>query len=165
MANVTFAGNPVTLVGSLPEVGAKAKDFSLVAQDLSEKTLSDFDGKIKVIAIYPSVDTGVCAAQNRQINSLFNEIEDVVVLSVSRDLPFAQKRFCAAEGLENVITLSDYKEAAFGRHYGFLIEELRLLTRGTVILDKYNVVRFVEVVPEITTEPDYNKALEVVKSL
>lgn len=163
--NVTFAGNPVTLLGTLPEVGAKAKDFSLVAQDLSPKTLSDFAGKVKVIAIYPSVDTGVCAAQNRQVNAMFNELDDVVVLSVSRDLPFAQKRFCAAEGLDSVITLSDYKEAQFGKDYGFLIDELRLLTRGTVVVDKDDVVRYVEVVPEITTEPDYDKVIELVKSL
>lgn len=165
MANVTFAGNPVSLLGDLPQVGEKAKDFSLIAQDLSAKTLADFEGKVKVIAIYPSVDTGVCAAQNRKINSQFNELDDVVVLSVSRDLPFAQKRFCAAEGLENVVTLSDYREAAFGSDYGFLIDELRLLTRGTVVLDKDNVVKYVEVVPEITTEPDYDKALEIVKAL
>lgn len=163
--NVTFAGNPVNLVGNLPKVGDKASDFSLIAQDLSAKTLSDFDGKIKVVAIYPSVDTGVCAAQNRQINTLFNALEDVVVLSVSRDLPFAQKRFCAAEGLENIITLSDYREAQFGTDYGFLINELKLLARGTVIIGKDNVVKYVEVVPEITTEPDYDKALEVLKSL
>jgi len=163
--NVTFAGNPVNLVGTLPQVGDKAPDFSLIAQDLSAKTLSDFEGKIKVIAIYPSVDTGVCAAQNRQINALFNSLEDVVVLSVSRDLPFAQKRFCAAEGLDNIITLSDYRESLFGADYGFLIDELKLLARGTVIVGKDNVVKYVEVVPEITTEPDYDKAIEVVKSL
>lgn len=163
--NVTFAGNPVNLVGSLPQVGDKATNFSLIAQDLSAKTLSDFAGKVKVIAIYPSIDTGVCAAQNRQVNSLFNDMEDVVVLSVSRDLPFAQKRFCAAEGLDNIVTLSDYREAQFGNDYGFLIDELKLHARGTVIVDKDDVVRYVEVVPEITTEPDYNKAIEVVKSL
>ena len=163
--NVTFAGNPVTLEGSLPQVGDKASDFSLVAQDLSAKTLSDYAGKIKVIAIYPSVDTGVCAAQNRQINAMFNELEDVVVLSVSRDLPFAQKRFCAAEGLDNIVTLSDYKEAKFGADYGFLINELKLLARGTVIVGKDDIVKYVEVVPEITTEPNYDKAIEVVKSL
>lgn len=165
MANVTFAGNPVNLVGSLPQVGEKAADFALIAQDLSAKSLADFDGKVKVIAIYPSIDTGVCAAQNRQVNALFNEMDDVVVLSVSRDLPFAQKRFCGAEGLENIITLSDYRAAEFGEAYGFLIDELKLLARGTVIIDKDNVVKYVEVVPEITTEPDYDKAVEVVKSL
>jgi len=165
MANVTFAGNPVNLVGSLPQVGEQAPDFTLIAQDLSAKSLADFEGKTKVLAIYPSVDTGVCAAQNRQINTLFNNMEDVVVLSISRDLPFAQKRFCAAEGLENIITLSDYRAAEFGEAYGFLIDELKLLARGTVIVDKNNVVKYVEVVPEITTEPDYDKALEVLKSL
>jgi len=165
MANVTFAGDPVNLVGSLPQVGEQAPDFTLIAQDLSAKSLADFEGKTKVLAIYPSVDTGVCAAQNRQINTLFNNMEDVVVLSISRDLPFAQKRFCAAEGLENIITLSDYRAAEFGEAYGFLIDELKLLARGTVIVDKNNVVKYVEVVPEITTEPDYDKALEVLKSL
>lgn len=162
---VKFAGNPVTLMGELPKVGSAAPEFTLIADDLSPKTLSDFDGKIKVLAIYPSIDTGVCAAQNRQVNALFNKMKDVVVLSISRDLPFAHKRFCAAEGLDNVVTLSDYRDASFGLSYGYLIDELRLLARGTVIIDKDNVVRFVEVVPEITTEPDYDKALEVVKSL
>lgn len=163
--DVKFAGNPVSLIGSLPVVGEKANDFKLVAQDLSMKSLADFEGKIKVVAIYPSIDTGVCAAQNRKMNSLFNEKDDVVVLSVSRDLPFAQKRFCGAEGLDNVVVLSDYREAEFGKDYGFLIEELRLLARGTVVIDKDNVVRLVEVVPEITTEPDYDKTIELVESL
>ncbi len=162
---IKFAGNPVTLLNELPKVGSVAPEFSLIAADLSPKTLSDFEGKIKVLAIYPSIDTGVCAAQNRQVNTLFNKMKDVVVLSISRDLPFAHKRFCAAEGLDNVVTLSDYRDAAFGVDYGYLIDELRLLARGTVVIDKDNVVRFVEVVPEITTEPDYDKALEVVKSL
>lgn len=165
MEKITFAGNPVSLIATRPVVGAKAQDFSLVAQDLSTKTLKDYAGKIKVLAIYPSVDTGVCAAQNRQVNKVFSEIDNVVVLSISRDLPFAQKRFCAAEGLDNIETLSDYKEAAFGRKYGFLIDELRLLARGTVVIDQDNVVRLVEVVPEITDEPDYDKVVEMVKSL
>lgn len=162
---VKFAGNPVSLIGELPVVGEKAKDFKLVAADLSMKSLEDYKGKVKVVAIYPSIDTGVCAAQNRQMNALFNAKEDVVVLSVSRDLPFAQKRFCGAEGLDNVVTLSDYREGDFGSDYGMLIDELRLLARGTVIIDKDDVVKYVEVVPEITTEPDYDKAISVVDSL
>lgn len=165
MKQVTFAGNPVSLLGQFPVVGATAPDFSLIAQDLSAKSLSDFEGKVKILAIYPSVDTGVCAAQNRKINTLFNEMDDVVVLSISRDLPFAQKRFCAAEGLDNIFTLSDYREAAFGKDYGFLIDELRLLARGTVVIGKDNVIKMVEVVPEITTEPEYDKILEVLKTL
>lgn len=165
MKQVTFAGNPVSLLGQLPVVGAVAPDFSLIAQDLSVKSLSDFEGKVKILAIYPSVDTGVCAAQNRKINTLYNEMDDVVVLSISRDLPFAQKRFCAAEGLDNIFTLSDYREAAFGKDYGFLIDELRLLARGTVVIGKDNVIKMVEVVPEITTEPEYDKILEVLKTL
>lgn len=165
MTQVSFAGNPVNLLGQLPVVGEKAPDFTLVAQDLTHKTLKDFDGKVKVVAIYPSVDTGVCAAQNRQINTLFDGMEDVVVLSVSRDLPFAQKRFCAAEGLDSIFTLSDYREASFGLSYGFLIDELKLLARGTVVIDKDNIVRMVEVVSEITTEPDYDMTIDLVKSL
>lgn len=163
--NIKFAGNPVSLLGDLPKIGEQAKDFNLVAVDLSMKSLKDYEGKIKVIAIYPSIDTGVCAAQNRKMNAIFNEKDNVVVLSVSRDLPFAQKRFCAAEGLDNVVTLSDYREAEFGRAYGVLIDELRLLARGTVILDENNVVRYVELVPEITTEPDYDKAIDIVEKL
>lgn len=163
---VTFAGKPVTLLGEAIKSGDKAPDFTVVRNDLSPATLKDFDGKIKVIAVYPSVDTGVCAAQNRRFNQMATQLgDDVVVLSISCDLPFAQKRFCAAEGLNNVVTLSDHKDTDFGLKYGFLIEELRLLARGTVIIDKNNIVRFVEYTPEITTEPDYDAAMETIKKL
>ena len=163
---VTFKGGAVTLLGTPPEIGDKAPGFTVLDKTLAPRTLADYAGKVKVMAVYPSVDTGVCAAQNRKFNELATKLsDDVVVLSVSCDLPFAQARFCAAEGLENVVTLSDHKDTDFGRNYGFLIEELRLLARGTVIIDKNDVVRYVEFVPEIATEPDYEAAIKVVRSL
>lgn len=163
---MTFKGGAVTLLGTPPEIGDQAPAFTVLDKTLAPRTLADYAGKVKVMAIYPSVDTGVCAAQNRKFNELATKLsDDVVVLSVSCDLPFAQARFCAAEGLENVVTLSDHKDTDFGRNYGFLIEELRLLARGTVIIDKNDVVRYVEFVPEIATEPDYEAAMKAVRSL
>ncbi len=162
---VAFKGNPVTLLGNEIKVGDKAPDFIALGSDLSPVRLSDFDGKVKVIAVYPSIDTGVCQAQNRRFNAEANNLENAVVLSISCDLPFAQNRFCAAEGLKNVITLSDHKDVDFGTKYGFLIKELRLLSRGTVVIDQQGFVKYVEYVPEIATEPDYEAALKVVKDL
>ncbi len=162
---VTFAGGPVTIVGNLVKEGDKAPNFTVLSGELKPVSLSDFAGKTVVIAVYPSIDTGVCAAQNRKFNEEANKLENTVVLSISCDLPFAQARFCGAEGLSNIITLSDHKDLDFGAKYGFVIEELRLLTRGTVIIDKEGVVRYVEHVSEITEEPDYNKAIEIAKSL
>ncbi|GAF04553.1 thiol peroxidase [Saccharicrinis fermentans] len=162
---VTFAGNPVTILGNEIKAGDKAPDFTALNNKLEPVKLSDFDGKVKIIVVYPSIDTGVCAAQNRRFNVEANNLKDVVVLSVSVDLPFAQSRFCGAEGLDSIITLSDHKELDFGEKYGFVIEELRLLTRGTVIIDKDGIVKYIEHVPEITNDPDYEKALEVAKSL
>jgi thiol peroxidase len=166
MATVKFKGNTTPLSGTEVKVGVIAPDFALTANDLSEKHLNDYAGKIKVIAVYPSIDTPVCATQNRQFNKIAAGLSsEVVVLSVSVDLPFAQTRFCAAEGIDRVITLSDHKATDFGLKYGFLIEPLRLLARGTVIIDKENVVRFVEYVPEVTTEPDYDAAIAALKQL
>ena len=162
---VTFAGNPLTLLGNEIKVGDNAPDFIAVGAGLAPVKLSDFAGKTVVIAVYPSVDTGVCAAQNRRFNAEANELSDVVVLSVSCDLPFAQSRFCAAEGLENIKTISDHKDLDFGEKYGYVIKELRLLARGTVVIDKSGVVRYVEYVPEVTNEPDYEAALNILKSL
>lgn len=163
---VTFKGNPVTLVGNEVKKGDKAPDFTLLDKTLNPRTLTDYANKVKVIAVYPSIDTGICAAQNRKFNEIASTLsDDVVVLSVSCDLPFAQSRFCAAEGLNNVVTLSDHKETDFGLKYGFLIEELRLLARGTVIIDKSDVIQYVEFVPEIVTEPNYDAALAAVKSI
>lgn len=162
---VTFKGNPVTLLGKEVKVGDKAPDFTVLSSTLTPTTLADFEGKVKVIAVYPSIDTGICAAQNRRFNQEADKLKDVAVLSISVDLPFAQSRFCAAEGLNSIVTLSDHKNLDFGMKYGFVIEELRLLARGTVIIGKDNVVKYVEFVPEIAQEPDYEAALKVIKQL
>ena len=162
---ITFAGNPLTLLGNEIKVGDAAPDFNAVGQGLSPVKLSDFAGKVVVIAVYPSVDTSVCAAQNRRFNAEANNLNDVVVLSVSCDLPFAQSRFCAAEGLNNIKTISDHKDLEFGQKYGFWIKELRLLARGTVVIDKKGEVKYVEYVPEVTHEPDHEAAMNVVKNL
>lgn len=162
---ITFAGNPLTLLGNEIKVGDKAPDFTAVGAGLAPVKLSDFAGKVVIVAVYPSIDTSVCAAQNRRFNAEANNLKDVVVLSVSCDLPFAQSRFCAAEGLENIKTVSDHKDLEFGQKYGFWIKELRLLGRGTVVIDKEGIVRYAEYVPEVTHEPDYNAALAVVKGL
>jgi thioredoxin-dependent peroxiredoxin len=162
---VTFAGNPVTLTGHEIKVGDKAPEFSATNQSLEAVSLSSFAGKTVVVAIYPSIDTGICQKQNRKFNEIANSMKDLVVLSISLDLPFAQKRFCLAEGLDAIVTLSDYKEREFGNKYGFLIKELALLARGTVVIDKTGIIRLVEVVPEITTEPDYDKTLKLLGNL
>mgnify|MGYP003787184873 FL=1 len=162
---VTFVGKPVTLTGNEIKVGDKAPDFTGINQNLEPVSLSSFKGKTVVLAIYPSIDTGVCQKQNRKFNEVANSMKDVVVLSVSLDLPFAQKRFCLAEGLDSIITLSDHKEREFGNKYGFLIKELALLARGTVIIDKEGIVQLVEIVPEIATEPDYDTALSLLEKL
>jgi thioredoxin-dependent peroxiredoxin len=162
---VTFVSNPVTLIGNAVQTGQAAPDFTAINQALEPVSLSSFKGKNVVIAIYPSIDTGVCQKQNRKFNEIASELNDVVVLSVSLDLPFAQKRFCAAEGLDKIVTLSDYREREFGNKYGFLIKELLLLARGTVIVDKAGVIQLVEIVPEITQEPNYETALDVLKKL
>lgn len=162
---VTFAGKPVTLTGNAIKVGDKAPDFKAVNQALEEVSLSSFEGKTVVVAIYPSIDTGVCQKQNHKFNEIAGSMDAVVVLSVSLDLPFAHKRYCAAEGLNNIVTLSDYKEREFGTKYGYLIKELALLARGTVVIDKTGTVRLVEIVPEITTEPDYDATLKLLNEL
>ncbi len=162
---ITFKGNPLTLLGNDVKVGDKAPDFTVLSAALAPVKLSDYDGKVRVIAVYPSIDTGVCQAQNRRFNAEATNLGDAVILSVSCDLPFAQSRFCAAEGLDKVITLSDHKDVDFGSKYGYLIKELRLLARGTVVVDKGGTVKYVEFVPEVTDEPDYDAAIEVVKGL
>lgn len=162
---VTFLNNPMPLIGKEIKVGDKAPNFIAVGAGLKPVNLSDFDGKVKVIAIYPSIDTGVCQAQNRKFNQIASEEKEVVVISISCDLPFAQGRFCATEGLNNIVTISDHKDLDFGAKYGFIMEPLRLLARGTVIIDKNNIVRFVEYVKEVTTEPDYEGALKVLSAL
>ncbi|WP_159517634.1 thiol peroxidase [Sunxiuqinia indica] len=162
---ITFKGNPLTLLGEPIKVGDKAPDFTVVGSDLSPVKLSEYDGKVRVLALYPSIDTGVCQAQNRKFNDEASNLGDAVILSISCDLPFAQNRFCAAEGLDKVITVSDHKDVDFGTKYGYLIKELRLLTRGTIVIDKDGVVKYAEIVPEVTDEPDYESAIKVIKEL
>lgn len=162
---ITFGGNPLTLLGNEIKVGDVAPEFVAVGAGLAPFKLSDVAGKTVVVAVYPSIDTGVCAAQNRRFNTEANDMKDVVVLSISCDLPFAQSRFCAAEGLTNIKTISDHKDLDFGQKYGYWIKELRLLARGTVVIDKLGIVRYVEYVSEVTHEPDYMAALTLVKSL
>lgn len=161
----TFAGNPVVLVGNEVKVGDTAPEFTASKQDLSEFHLSEVKGKNVLISVVPSVDTGVCEAQTKRFNEEASKLENTVILTISVDLPFAQKRFCAAEGIENLILLSDYKNLDFAHKYGFELEGLRLLSRGIVVLDKDGVVRHVEYTSEVTNHPDYDKALSVVKGL
>ena len=159
---ITFAGGPLTLVGPEVKVGQQAPDFTLLDNELNPKTLADFDGKVKVISVVPSLDTGVCDAQTRWFNQDVTKLsDDVVVLTVSMDLPFA--RWCGAAGVNNVITLSDHKDASFGQNYGFLIEELRLLSRGVVVINKDNKVTYVEYVPEVTNPVNFDAVLAAVK--
>jgi thiol peroxidase len=164
MATVTFKGNPVTLVGEEIKVGDTAPDFTVLANDLSPVTLKDTEGKVRIISVVPSLDTGVCDAQTRKFNEEAAKLEDVVVLTVSMDLPFAQKRWCAAAGLENVMTASDHRDASFGEAYGVLMKELRLLARSVFVIDSNNKVTYAEYVPEGTTHPQYEAALEAAKA-
>ncbi len=165
MANITFKGNPIHTVGNLPEVGTQAKEFTLVNSDLSEKKLSDYQGKKVVLNIFPSIDTGVCAASARHFNQDATSLENTVVVNVSRDLPFALSRFCAAEGLDNVDVLSDFR-GSFGEDYGVTLEDSPLhglLSRAVVVLDENGKVVYTEQVPEIGQEPNYADALAAVK--
>ena len=163
---VTFAGNPLTLLGNPIKVGDKAPNFTLVDKDLKEVALSDFAGKVKIISVTPSLDTPVCDLQARRFNDEAQALSDaVVVLNVSVDLPFAIARYCADAGLDRVKALSDHREAAFGMSYGVLIKGLRLLARSIFVIDKANVIRYQEIVPEVTHHPDYDRALAEAKKL
>ncbi|MBC3759693.1 thiol peroxidase [Hyunsoonleella sp. SJ7] len=163
MANITLGGTPVETSGSLPKVGTQIKDFLLVATDMSTKSLTDFKGKKLVLNIFPSVNTSVCATSVRQFNTEANELDNTVVLCISRDLPFAQKQFCAAEGLDNVVMLSDFKTGQFGKDYGVMFTSGAfdaLLSRSVVVADASGKVLYSEQVPETGEEPNYKAALE-----
>lgn len=160
---VHFQGNPVSVAGKLPQQGEQAKAFSLVAKDLSDVALSSFAGKRKVLNIFPSIDTGVCATSVRKFNQLASGLDNTVVLCISADLPFAQSRFCGAEGLSNVITLSTLRNADFLENYGVGIADgalKGLAARAVVVIDENDTVVFSELVNEITNEPDYEAALQ-----
>jgi len=162
MASITLGGNPINTNGSLPQVGTKAADFQLVKNDLSVATLADFTGSKLVLNIFPSIDTGTCATSVRTFNAKASALENTKVLCISRDLPFAQKRFCGAEGLENVVNLSDFKEGSFGKNYGLEIIDgplAGLHSRVVIIVDENGVVKYTEQVTEIANEPNYDAAL------
>lgn len=164
--NVTFLGNPLTLEGSLPAIGQPVPDFTALDNGLAPVAIRSFRGKVVVISVVPSLDTPVCDTQTRRFNQAATGFSpDVVVLTLSMDLPFAQKRWCGAAGVDRVVTLSDHRDAGFGKACGLLIRELRLLSRAVLVLDREGVVRYVQVLDEITHEPDYEAALEAVRAL
>ena len=163
MANITLKGNEFNTIGNLPELGNKAPDFSLTAGDLSLKSLSDYSGKNIILNIFPSIDTGTCASSVREFNKKSTDLENTVVLCISRDLPFAQARFCGAEGIDNVITLSDFAKGSFGKNYGLTIENgplAHLHSRAIVIINAEGNIIYKEQVAEIADEPDYEAALK-----
>lgn len=157
---VTMKGNPVTLLGNEVKSGDKAPDFTVLTGDLQQYSLKDAGNQVKIISVVPSLDTGVCEMQTIRFNQEAQNLKDAVILTISVDLPFAQQRFCSAHSIGNVVTLSDHKDLSFGLNYGFVMEESRLLSRGIVVLDRDNNVRYVEYVNEVTDHPDYEKALE-----
>ena len=164
MASITLGGNPIHTNGELPTVGSKATDFKLVKTDLGTASLADFAGSKVVLNIFPSVDTGTCAASVRKFNEKASTLANTKVLCISRDLPFAQKRFCGAEGLENVINLSDFKDGSFGKNYGLEITDgplAGLHSRVVIVLDENGTILHTEQVNEIADEPNYEAALAV----
>jgi len=166
MATVTFLNNPINLAGNLPAVGSTAPDFALVDKDLNNVGLANFAGKRKVLNIVPSLDTPVCAASTRRFNSEAGNLPDTVVLVISADLPFAQARFCGAEGLNNVVTLSTLRGSRFMDDYGVRIADSALAgltARAVIVLDANNRVTYTQLVPEISHEPDYTAALAALK--
>ena len=165
MSNITLKGNEVHTLGNLPSVGSSVRDFALVDSGLAVKTLSDFEGKKKVFNIFPSIDTGTCAASARKFNEEASNLNNTIVINVSKDLPFALGRFCAAEGLNNVETLSDFR-SSFGDDYEVTITDSPLkglLSRAVIVTDENNKVVYTEQVSEIADEPNYNAALEALK--
>jgi thiol peroxidase len=164
MANITLGGNPTSTCGELPEIGNKAPEFYLTATDMSTKNLESYTGKKIVMNIFPSVDTGVCATSVRKFNEKATGLNNTIVLCISRDLPFAQKRFCGAEGISNVEMLSDFKDGGFGMNYGVMIEEgafSKLHARAIVVLNETGNVIHTELVPEIGQEPNYDAVYSV----
>jgi thiol peroxidase len=163
---ITFKGNPFTLIGPELKVGDKAPDFAVVDNGLAPVSLASSAGKVRIISAVPSLDTPVCDAETRRFNQEAAGLPgDVVVLTISLDLPFAQKRWCGAAGVEKVTTLSDYRDRSFGQNYGVLIKELLLLTRAIFVVDAQDVIRYIQIVPEVTSEPDYAAVIAAAKVL
>ena len=165
-AAVTMRGNPLTLVGNELNVGEPAPDIEVLDNDLNPVKLSNYKGKVCIVSTVPSLDTPVCDMETRRFNQeAANLGPDVAILTISTDLPFAQKRWCGAAGVDNVVTLSDHRDATFGEAYGVLIKELRLLARAVFVVDKEGVIRYSQLVPEIAEEPDYDAVIAAVKGL
>ncbi|WP_415718981.1 thiol peroxidase [Maridesulfovibrio sp.] len=163
---ITFKGNPLTLLGNEIKVGDEAPEFTATDNELGPKTLADFKGKVLILSAVPSLDTPVCDMETRRFNNEAASLgEDVKILTLSMDLPFAQARWCGAAGVEAVQTLSDYMSASFGEAYGVLIKELHLLSRAVFVVDKSGTVQYVQYLKEITEEPDYDAALDAAKKL
>ena len=166
LKKVTFKGSPMTLAGKSVKEGMAAPDFKVVDPDLKEISLSDFKGKVKVITFFLSLDTPVCDLQVKEFNKRAATLSpDVVILGLSKDLPFAQKRFCHDNEIKNISVLSDYKYSSFGLNYGLLVKELNLLARGVLIIDKNDILRYLKVVDELTTPPDYDDALKALAKI
>ena len=163
---VTMHGNPLTLLGAELNVGDSAPDLEVLDNDLNAVNLSSFRGKICVISAVPSLDTPVCDMETRRFNEAAGQLgDDVVILTVSTDLPFAQKRWCGAAGVEKVITLSDHREAVFGSAFGVLIKELRLLARSIFVVDRNGIIQYIQHVKELSEEPDYDAVIEAVQKI
>ena len=163
---ITFKGNPFTLLGPELKVGDKAPDFAVVDNGLAPVTLASSSGKVRIISAVPSLDTPVCDTETRRFNQEAAALPgNVVVLTISLDLPFAQKRWCGAAGIDRVVTLSDYRERSFGQNYGILIKELLLLSRAIFIVDANDTIRYIQIVPEVTSEPDYAAVIAAAKAL
>jgi thiol peroxidase len=166
MATVTFQGNPLTLEGRAVKVGMQAPAFKVVNGELKPVTLADFKGKVKIITTFPSVDTPVCNLQLKAFNKKAAGLgKDVVILAISKDLPFAQNRFCEANSIKSVQVLSDYQESSLALAYGLLIKELKLLARSILIVDKNDTIQYIQIVGEISHEPNYDEAMKALKTL
>lgn len=166
MQEITFKGTPLTLVGRQLHVGATAPEFNVSSQDLKEIHLRDFEGKVKILTSFPSIDTPVCDLQVKEFNTKASKLsKDVVIVGISKDLPFAQKRFCQSFEIKNIHVVSDYKTSSFGINYGLLIKELSLLARSVLIVDKNNIVRYIQIVKELTMPADYPAALAQLEAI
>lgn len=163
MTSVTFKGSPVTLIGNKVNVGDMAPNFTVLANDLSEVTLKDSEGHVRLISVVPSIDTGVCDAQTRRFNEEAASLPGVKILTISCDLPFAQGRWCAAAGIENVQVLSDHRDLSFGEAFGVVMKELRLLARSIFVVDSTGKITYKEIVNEVTNHPNYTAAIEAAK--
>lgn len=168
MATVKFNGNTINIAGNLPAIGKKAPAFRLVGADLNEVGLDNYAGRIRILNIVPSLDTPVCAISAQRFNTEIASLKNIVLLNISADLPFAQKRFCESNSLNNIVTLSTFRAPDFGRDYGVLIKDsplAGLMSRTVLVIDPANTVVYTEQVPDIAQEPDYNAALKAVKSV